>query len=620
VVALAVACLLLAHVPAARAQLSGGSGTALDSNWGVLRGTDVGYDPVRNIYLIVEAYGELRAFYVNSSGQALTPKVTLTNFGAWGSSMPRVQWGSGVNSGQGGFLVTWHANSGPGPAYPNGIHSAIITYNSNNTTANVGSYQLLSDYSQNGSYQEMGAPIAYSSTSGRFLVTWCTAGYGIQARVVDNNNSPVGGIITLEGNSSRDPSVTWNASTNEFGIGNTGWGNSGAFAAFRRMSASSLSVSNRTSFGFSNGTYVTGVDVNTSSHNYVMYWYTVGSMQVTAFDASGNQLGSGLAATAIVGTDNSAMAYGPGSGTFLLVGHGSTTGDVVGVELNGNGAPNSIAGAVTSGATLGSFYPRPAANSGAAQWNVSYARDLKVAFDQIVSTSSRNGGSNTALGGAPPTNGGGNNNGGSNTGCSTASPGSGWTCVNGGWLPPGYGGSTPTPDPNACTTPSPGAGYTCVAGQWVAPPPTNNTGCATASPGSGWTCVNGGWLPPGYGGGSPTPDPNACTTPSPGSGYTCVAGQWVAPPPPTGCSTASPGTGWTCVNGGWLPPGYSGTSSCSTPSPGAGWTCSNGGWLPPGYTGGSGGSGGSSNTCSTPDPFVSIGGGNCVNGGWVPKG
>ena len=44
----------------------------------------------------------------------------------------------------------------------------------------------------------------------------------------------------------------------------------------------------------------------------------------------------------------------------------------------------------------------------------------------------------------------------------------------------------------------------------------------------------------------------------------------------------------------------------------------NGGWLPPGLTppptqpvpGG----------CTTPDPFVSIGGGICVNGGWKPRG
>src|SRR5690348_17208212 len=29
---------------------------------------------------------------------------------------------------------------------------------------------------------------------------------------------------------------------------------------------------------------------------------------------------------------------------------------------------------------------------------------------------------------------------------------------------------------------------------------------------------------------------------------------------------------------------------------------------------------GSSSSCSTPDPFVAIGGGTCVNGGWLPPG
>jgi hypothetical protein len=51
-------------------------------------------------------------------------------------------------------------------------------------------------------------------------------------------------------------------------------------------------------------------------------------------------------------------------------------------------------------------------------------------------------------------------------------------------------------------------------------------------------------------------------------------------------------------------------------APAAGWVCVNGGWLPPDnptvatYTSGG---------CTTPDPFVAIGGGICINGGWIPR-
>lgn len=70
------------------------------------------------------------------------------------------------------------------------------------------------------------------------------------------------------------------------------------------------------------------------------------------------------------------------------------------------------------------------------------------------------------------------------------------------------------------------------------------------------------------------------------------------------------------------PPQFGG--SCTTPDPFValgGGTCANGGWLPPGtafftaplpappQVGG----------CTTPDPFTAIGGGTCLNGGWMPR-
>jgi glucose/arabinose dehydrogenase len=81
---------------------------------------------------------------------------------------------------------------------------------------------------------------------------------------------------------------------------------------------------------------------------------------------------------------------------------------------------------------------------------------------------------------------------------------------------------------------------------------------------------------------------------------------------PGGCTTADPFAslgGGTCVNGGWLPPGLAPPTvnpnppppppPPPTPAP-----------PPPPTSGG----------CTTPDPFVSLGGGTCFNGGWLPPG
>jgi hypothetical protein len=60
--------------------------------------------------------------------------------------------------------------------------------------------------------------------------------------------------------------------------------------------------------------------------------------------------------------------------------------------------------------------------------------------------------------------------------------------------------------------------------------------------------------------------------------------------------------------------GASSAGGCTTPDPFVslgGGTCLNGGWRPPGMA---------APHCVTPDPFVSLGGGTCSNGGWLPPG
>lgn len=76
------------------------------------------------------------------------------------------------------------------------------------------------------------------------------------------------------------------------------------------------------------------------------------------------------------------------------------------------------------------------------------------------------------------------------------------------------------------------------------------------------------------------------------------------------------------------------STSCTTPDPFVtlgGGTCYNGGWLPPGMTPPTGSSAPApapapvpqptgTQGCPAPDPFTSLGGGTCYNGGWLPPG
>ena len=92
---------------------------------------------------------------------------------------------------------------------------------------------------------------------------------------------------------------------------------------------------------------------------------------------------------------------------------------------------------------------------------------------------------------------------------------------------------------------------------------------------------------------APTPAPAPAPTPAP------APAPNAPPAAATSCTTIKPGPDWSCVNGGWLPPGFPIFPGVPVSLPA----------LPP-PTG-----------CSTPDPFVSIGGGICVaGGGWIPRG
>ena len=667
--AVTAAALILCTADAARAQLF----SALDNpylNAVPVRGTDTAYDPVNKVFLVVgstsgNSITPLFGVFTNTAGAPITAPFQI-NVPGEHAHFPRVVYSPHVGNGAGGaggFLVAWH-----GGLFTNTIRTRIVAY-----PGLIVSAETQTPSPPGSTFQEAGAAVAYSPSSFVFLVTWQASNFTVWGATIATNGQRLVGPFQISpaGVGARDPSVAWNALTNEFGVLYSGFSPSGATTTFARVTPGGAVVRTNT-FNVTSVTYITDLVYNGATGRYLAAWFQGGTYGAE-IDGAGDVVGVGLLSTTTGTRDGLGLAYNPASGTFLLAGMGPSY-NLWAAELNRRGARTSADYEITSaGGPLGSYHPRATARTDAHAWNVSFYHNSGLMRNQVVSTSSSGGGPGgnlpapggtappptqppppppptggcttpdpfAALGGGTCVNGGWlPPSGGGGSGCATASPGVGWTCVNGGWLPPTSGGTSS----GGCATASPGIGWTCVNGGWLPPGSggTSSGGCTTGSPGSGWTCVNGGWLPPGSGGTSS----GGCTTGSPGSGWTCVNGGWLPPgsggTTSGGCTTGSPGSGWTCVNGGWLPPGSGGSSSggCLTGSPGSGWTCVNGGWLPPGSgsstsggctTGspgsgwicvnggwlppGSGGGGGS--TCSTPDPFTAFGGGTCVNGGWT---
>jgi len=382
-------------------------------------------------------------------------------------------------------------------------------------------------------------------------VTWRSGDYLIHGARITLSGAPVGPTfqISASGVGSRDPSVAWNSTTDDFGVVYTGFSNAGATTSFARVTPAGQ-VIRRNTFNVGAATFITDVAFNTGTGRFVAVWSQNGT-QGAEISAAGDVLGQGLVSTTTGTYDGMGLAYNPVSGTFLLVGHGPSA-DVWGAELNSRGARFSADTPVTSaGGPVGSFYPRAASHTSQPQWNVSFAHNFNMLRNQVVHSLSGGGGPGGGLGGAPVAD-----PGGSPGGCPGSAPFAGAVCVNGGWVPGtggGGGGSA-----GGCPGSAPFAGAVCVGGGWV--PGTgggggrSTGGCPGTAPFAGAVCVGGGWVP-GTGGG--------------GGGST------------GGCPGTTPFAGAVCVNGGWVP--GSTASSCTTPDPFVaigGGICSNGGWSP----------------------------------------
>ena len=652
----------------ARAQLSAFGASQL-SIAGPARGTDSAYDKVNHVYMVVTAYGTPMAEFHNENGAAIAGPFVL-NVTAPGAPIfahyPRAVYSQDLNGGTGGFIALWHQNDGPGGK--NIVHARLMSYPGGPVTG----ADTMINFGDDETWWEAGPAVAYSATSHVFLVVWQTCCGGnsvVKYRRMDLNGNPVGSVVQLSGGYARDPGVTWNAATDEFMVSYDGADPIGAIAVVARVDTNGV-IKRRNPFYHDMATYITDISYNSATQRAVMAWSSPlnGGTWGAEADGSGDILAQGLLSSVVGAYDGLGLAYNTVSGTFLMVGHHSSSGNVGAMELNKRGGRSGSERVISSTnpqPTMGSFYPRPSASTAQAYWMATFSKDYSATYDQIAFTITTGGGADVAIGPAPtatstptptatptPTTAPG--------GCTTPDPFvalGGGVCVNGGWLPPGSApASTPTPTPTptptstpsagGCTTPDPFValgGGTCVNGGWLppgsapapastptptpTPTPTStpaSTGCATPNPfvafGMG-VCVNGGWV---FAAPAPTSTPTPTPTPTPTSTPTPT-------PTPTGCSTPNPfvafGMG-VCVNGGWIfaaptptstptptptpTPTSTPTGGCTTPDPFVaigGGTCINGGWVPT-----------SSVLCSgLPDPFTAIGGGVCVGGGWIPK-
>ena len=365
-----------------------------------VRGVDVASDPSGG-YLVVGAQNAVIGVCVNAQGQPTTGSIVIKPMSAGNvlfGAYPRARYSPHANAGRGAYLVVWPQEE----LSTIRLHSRMVSC----TEGPIGSEQVISDSAS--AWLESGAAVAYSSSSQRFFVVWKSfpPDIAVKGRLVDNNGTGIGGIVTLSSGFARDPGIAWNSATNEFGVSFSGETATTAYSAFVRVPANNPDAFARTTFNVIGGgmTTITDVDFNPNTNGFVMTWFEFPGpyTRIAEFDSAGNLTAQRLGSASIGSYDALGIAFNNVSKTFLVAGVDRVNDDVYGFELNPNGVP--LAGPLrVSTSARPARYTRVASSANHNSWNTAFnVRNFSAMANQVVQTGTVGGPGEGPVGPAPP--------------------------------------------------------------------------------------------------------------------------------------------------------------------------------------------------------------------------
>lgn len=378
---------------------------------------DVAYDSINSHYLVVSedsSHTVIAGQIVDTAGTRLSAFVIASS--PFGTQMPRVAFGAGVNGGGGGFMVVWH-EAPPGANFTQ-LKGRIISSDGTGLTAPfVLSTEAVSATSSTSWI--IGPTIAYSTTSQEFLAAWMGS-YGVTNEIRFMRVGLTGALLqaaptTITAGTAdweRDPSVAYNPDDDEFFISYAGYWDAKryAYVAGRRVKAGTGAVlGSPTEYTQTLATYVPAVTYNLATKQYLVSWYHRNSSVAAIYGIPVNRDGSPGAAVRILSSryfayDANDLKYNPVSGDYLLVTHGNNPEpwEDAGVSITSDGTPYDNGFIVTHTPDVralmpdpankdGNFYPRIAASTASPKWLLVTSSLFKSINGQFVASSSTTG-------------------------------------------------------------------------------------------------------------------------------------------------------------------------------------------------------------------------------------
>lgn len=319
------------------------------------RFADAAHDPESDAYLVVNGNGAISGSFVAADGASLGSPFAIADTQAWTQGV-RVAWGGDA------FLVAWHDNrDDPNAAR---LRGRIVRWN--------GSAPALGPDVEIGTgttYSEMPPAIAWSQSSGVYLVAWHTAvADDIHAQRVAPDGTKVGGeiVVTADPDWQSDAGLAWNPWRDEWLAVYTHAGVTTEVRA-RRIAADGSLPAAETSLGQAAGTWLAHAAFVPEDGEYVVAWFQ-GEIAMQRVDEDGVPVGELVVLAPGYGNyDGFAMARSPVTGTFAAVFHGTTDEDFA-AAFAADGTQSEVIEATSSRGADGHFNPHVTAHSTRPEW------------------------------------------------------------------------------------------------------------------------------------------------------------------------------------------------------------------------------------------------------------
>ena len=323
-----------------------------------VRWPDVAFSSGDDVFLAVSGAGNVQGQYYSASGAALGASFVV-NAGTVYGQAPRVAYSAGLNA----FLVTWHESIGNDTR----IRGRIIRHGQAALTGDL-------DLSAFGTMWEMGATVAWSSTSNEFLIGWQDrATTHIHVQRVSGTGGLLGGVITVEvAGYERDPSIAYDPNMDIFLVAYAGCvGNDDCFVHAQRVQAGTgalvgtpivLEPSVRAG-------YIPELAYNAISQRFLAVWFRIDPSGTGLYSRTidSSATGPSIPVSTVASYDANSVAWNPISNTFVVVTHSSNAQDLA-VELSSSGQPVGASVLFGNPAASGNFNPRVASSTLASNW------------------------------------------------------------------------------------------------------------------------------------------------------------------------------------------------------------------------------------------------------------